>query len=395
MSDVIEIIQDVTNLTVSEVVTTVSVASDGPQGPTGPTGATGPTGPTGSTGPQGATGATGSTGAKGDTGATGATGSSGVIAVTAPITNSGTSTSANIGIDTTNFALINTANTFTTSPQQINGAASAKGLIIKANATTPGNLQEWQDSSGGLLARVQADGTIYSASNINTNNFNVAVSTGNILVGGSSSIRFNGTSNIHFGTTTPTAGVAQVQITNATTTAVGLIVKGAASQTGDLQQWQNSAGTVLGSVSSAGSITAPSFIVTGSTVPANGIYLPASGQLGVAIASSLVFRFFTDGGVTQSGVGTSTFNQSFVTSKSDTLTLRVRGFSSQTTNLQEWQNSTPTTLTAITSAGTINFASGNTSATATAGAVTAPSLVVGFITMQVAGTTVKIPYYAN
>ena len=46
-------------------------------GPTGPTGATGPTGPTGA---------------------------SGVIAVTSPITNSGTSTSATIGIDQTAFS---------------------------------------------------------------------------------------------------------------------------------------------------------------------------------------------------------------------------------------------------------------------------------------------------
>jgi len=59
----------------------VSVGNVGPQGPVGATGATGPAGPAGATG------------------ATGATGPSGVIAVTAPITNSGTSTSANIGID--------------------------------------------------------------------------------------------------------------------------------------------------------------------------------------------------------------------------------------------------------------------------------------------------------
>jgi len=47
-------------------------------------------------GPQGATGATGP---KGDTGNTGSQGPSGVIAVTSPITNSGNSTSANIGIN--------------------------------------------------------------------------------------------------------------------------------------------------------------------------------------------------------------------------------------------------------------------------------------------------------
>jgi hypothetical protein len=95
---------------------TGATGSLGPTGPTGPTGATGaastvtgPTGAVGATGPTGPTGApgaastvtgpTGSTGPTGPTGATGPTGSSGVIAVTGPITNSGTSTSATIGIN--------------------------------------------------------------------------------------------------------------------------------------------------------------------------------------------------------------------------------------------------------------------------------------------------------
>lgn len=62
--------------------------AEGPQGPTGPQGSVGPTGPTG---PQGADSSV--------TGPTGATGSSGVISVTGPITNTGTSTSAVVGID--------------------------------------------------------------------------------------------------------------------------------------------------------------------------------------------------------------------------------------------------------------------------------------------------------
>jgi len=53
----------------------------------------------GNSGPQGIKGDTGSTGA------TGATGSSGVVAVTAPITNSGTSTSANIGINQSSLTI--------------------------------------------------------------------------------------------------------------------------------------------------------------------------------------------------------------------------------------------------------------------------------------------------
>jgi hypothetical protein len=71
MSDLIVIQPSVTQVTVTEDVNDVIVSSVGVQGAKGDTGATG---------------------------ATGATGSSGVIAVTAPITNSGTSTSANIGI---------------------------------------------------------------------------------------------------------------------------------------------------------------------------------------------------------------------------------------------------------------------------------------------------------
>ena len=67
----------------------------GAQGAQGPIGSTGSQGPKGDKGDTGATGATGATGGKGDTGDQGP---SGVIAVTAPITNSGTSTSANIGV---------------------------------------------------------------------------------------------------------------------------------------------------------------------------------------------------------------------------------------------------------------------------------------------------------
>jgi hypothetical protein len=66
----------------------------------------GPAGPVGATGSTGAAGATGATGAKGDTGntgPTGATGPSGVISVSAPLINTGTSTSAALSFDNTQF----------------------------------------------------------------------------------------------------------------------------------------------------------------------------------------------------------------------------------------------------------------------------------------------------
>jgi hypothetical protein len=42
----------------------------------------------------------------------------------------------------------------------VEGAASAIGLIVKGNATTPGNLQQWQNSSGTVLMSVNASGVI-------------------------------------------------------------------------------------------------------------------------------------------------------------------------------------------------------------------------------------------
>jgi hypothetical protein len=80
--------------------------------------------PAGATGTQGIQGIQGATGA---TGSTGATGPSGVIAVTSPITNSGTSTSANIGINQT---LISIANS------QVTGSAPTASPVITTSLGT-------------------------------------------------------------------------------------------------------------------------------------------------------------------------------------------------------------------------------------------------------------------
>lgn len=79
MSDETLIVTEVVNsVTVTPVNNTVTVSEVGTQGPAGATGATG---------------------------ATGAQGSSGVVSVNAPITNTGTSSAANIGLDQSNIGL--------------------------------------------------------------------------------------------------------------------------------------------------------------------------------------------------------------------------------------------------------------------------------------------------
>jgi hypothetical protein len=45
---------------------------------------------------------------------------------------------------------------------------------------------------------------------------------------------------------------AMAQVVNTTASDIGFVVKGAAAQTGNLQQWQNSAGTILAYVAADG-----------------------------------------------------------------------------------------------------------------------------------------------
>jgi hypothetical protein len=135
------------NQTLNLVLPIGPTGPTGPQGVTGPTGPTGPTGaastvtgPTGATGPEGPTGptgpvstepstVTGPTGPTGPIGETGPTGPSGVISVTGPITNSGTSTAANIGIDQ---SLISIANTQVTG---LGAAATATNTLTLGSTT--------------------------------------------------------------------------------------------------------------------------------------------------------------------------------------------------------------------------------------------------------------------
>jgi hypothetical protein len=105
----------------------------GPQGDTGPTGADstveGPTGPAGADGADGTNGADGATGPTGATGDTGPTGPSGVVSVTGPITNTGTSTAAVVGIDQTSLSIANTQVTGL-------GTASTKDIPASGNASS-------------------------------------------------------------------------------------------------------------------------------------------------------------------------------------------------------------------------------------------------------------------
>ena len=231
-------------------------------------------------------------------------------------------------------------------------SAGTKGLVVRGASSQSANLQEWQDSTGSVGSYVSANGSAHYAAQF------LIASAGNIA---------NNVNTAQGTIAIPTTGV---KIATATAANVSLTVQNTATTpTGDLTQWLNTGGTVVAKVLVGGAFSTTSTVITPSVQDTTGTgpYL-----------STGVNTFFV-------------LNRTTATN----IPLVVRGMAAQSGNLQQWQDATPTVLTAITSAGTINFASGNTSTTATAGAITAPALVTGFITMQIAGTTVKVPYYSN
>jgi len=252
---------------------------------------------------------------------------------------------------------------------------SSIGLIIKGAASQTADLQQWQNSAGTVLAKVNATGQFIAVGD-NLNNFQ-SIGTSSTLYNGFTVTTNTNAANYVMGTAGASetafsvansfyiydgiAGVmrlrinpsglvginavptSQLQINNATAANVGLIVKGAASQSANLQEWQNIAGTVVASVSSGGGGTFNALTLTSGngtfTSPGwsgFGTFGPSGGTSGVTLGISPY-------------IATNT-------------ALVVRGFASQTANLQEWQNSAFTMLGSLSANGQLyvyeNAASG-------------------------------------
>jgi hypothetical protein len=202
-------------------------------------------------GDQGDQGEQGIQGATGATGPTGATGASGVVSVTAPITNTGTSTAANIGVDQTGLTLaqsqitglvtalgakaaLTASQTFTGSQTFVSGVIADKPIIAKGMSGQTGDLQQWQNSAGTVLGYMTAGGDYWVTGAVRSLFVTNRNNTGGYL---------------DFGGNVP---IVQQRIAAAQV----LIVKGAASQSANLQEWQNSAGTIRALVDANGNFSA-------------------------------------------------------------------------------------------------------------------------------------------
>ena len=192
----------------------------------------------------------------------------------------------------TNGVYTNAANTITAA------SASTKPLIIKGDASQSANLQEWQNSSGTVLASVASTGTIKSGA------FSSPTDLG-------SYINFNSTS-----------GAMLVGIRSASD--IGMIVKSASSQSANLQEWQDSTGAVLSSVDFGGAIKA---------------------------------RYFSNRENSSNAyIDWSTDTLKVTNRTASSVPFSIKGVASQSANLQEWQNSSGTVLANIDSSG--NFVIG-------------------------------------
>jgi len=294
---------------------------------------------------------------------------------------------------------------------QTNGAAN-KGLAIRGAASQTADLIQTQTLAGTVLGGTNAAGQIYTGATtaglgfanattsasaastiaatyvyaatsqlvqpgvlVTTNNFQptyfngtfAVTSVATVSAGSSYSFTVVGSGFTASGTSTTQGTWAlpnQMTIVPAADAVRGLVVKQYSSnQNGDLQQWQNAAGTALASVNQTGVATFPSVIssgnlITGTSTPYGRLTVfPASTQIGAVI----------------------------------------RGAASQTANVQEWQDSNAALLAAVRSDGKLKFATANTATTvgAAGSASVLPAIPVGYIQIDVNGTLYKLPYYNN
>lgn len=147
------------------------------------------------------------------------------------------------------------------------------------------------------------------------------ISTG---VGASTQIIYKNASNTPVGSPNLTFDGSTLSVFTGASTAVGFILKGAASQTANLQEWQNSAGTVLSRIDSSGNLR-----IKGISGDRGWLYPAADNTTAFLIADL---------------------------PSATTKPLVIRGAVSQTADLQQWLDSSSTTLASVTSVGAVKSA---------------------------------------
>jgi hypothetical protein len=153
----------------------------------------------------------------------------------------------NLVSDLAGKASLGAANAFTVGGHVITNAATAViPLVVKGASGQSANMLEIQNSAGSTAVSVAVAGNASFASG----NF-VISSIGSVSTSGS----LNSSSKVRAGSTgSAYNGVLEVTATGATL--VGQVIRGAASQSANLQEWQNSAGTIVANMQAGGNLKA-------------------------------------------------------------------------------------------------------------------------------------------
>jgi hypothetical protein len=255
--------------------------------------------------------------------------------------------------------------TFDTAP------SVATGLVERMRITSAGNVGIGTTSpSGRVHVRSSASSTwmvylqnsagtyaggIYQSSTNNTGLY-LADSAGADkvqLIAQSSTSSFIATgANFGIGTTTPASGLHVANVVSIFESSAAaskvVIVKGAAAQSANLQEWQDSASTAVASIASNGSIT----ITNGANIKLE-LARTAFQWSGIRFTD-------TAGSFDMNGGGDGLL---LITPAASKKALQVRGSASQAANLQEWQNSAGTALATVNASGSL----------ATSGSITSSS----------------------
>jgi hypothetical protein len=319
------------------------------------------------------------------------------------VTSSGSiSTASNAlalnNLPSSSFAQLNTNNSFSGS-NVFTSVASTVPITVKGAVSQPANLQEWQDSSGNVKAKVDALGNITASAS--TPIISVANSSNNQRIALTSP---GGGPVIEYGTTTTPQqfgysgaqgnaltfqGTARpVRFQNTSTTGVVAQFTAASTQTGDLTQWAygvDSGSLVLAGVNASGqfytgssaglantqvyithsaSTITPLVIKGGAYANVKLIdiqnYLGGSqfsvNTSGLMQTGNITVNTITNGNSTAPYLGFGSTNSTTAIMYARTSTnvgFIVQGAASATADLQQWQNSSGSTLARISASGTL------------------------------------------